>query len=301
MAAQPLPTPPTGTGHGPTPGDAVTWWGHATTVIELDGTALLTDPLLRPGVGPFGWGPLRWAHARPPHGLARQVSAVLISHLHHDHLDLPSLASVPPGVPIVVPAGGGRYLTRHLRADVVEVVEGEELAVGEVTVQAVHARHDGRRWPLGPPVAALGYLVTGPARPGAAPGPSPAAPPSTGAVATRPCVYFAGDTDLYPAMAELAEHGLTLALLPVGGWGLSLGEGHLDAHRAARALQLLRPAAAVPIHWGGLRVPVVWRSRPHLFHTPGTEFAEHAAELAPDVQVLVSELGDRVALPEPRR
>ncbi len=207
---------------------------------------------------------------------------------------------MPAGVPVVVPAGGARYVGRHVRADVVEVTEGDQVRIGEVTVRAVHAEHDGRRWPLGPAVAALGYLLTGPARPGAAPGPSPAAPPSTGAVATLPCVYFAGDTDVYP------PDGRARPAPPVdgaaAGRGLGCDAGHRppDARRAAQALQLLQPAAALPIHWGGLRVPVVWRSRPHLFHTPGTEFAEHAAELAPDVQVLVSELGDRVALPEPR-
>jgi len=281
MAAQPLPTPPTGIGDRSATPDGVTWWGHATTVIHLAGASLLTDPLLRPGIGP-----LRWAHARPPHGLVRQVSAVLLSHLHHDHLDLPSLATVPAGVPVLVPAGGARYLSRHLRAEIVEVGRGDEVQLGSLTVRAVHAEHDGRRWPLGPAVPALGYLVSG-----------PAGPPGASGRSGRRTVYFAGDTDLYPQMADLARYDLALALLPVGGWGVTLGEGHLNARRAAQALQLLRPAAAIPIHWGGLRVPVLWRSRPHLFHTPGVEFAEHAAELAPAVRVTVSRLGERVDLP----
>ena len=63
-------------------------------------------------------------------------------------------------------------------------------------------------------------------------------------------VYFAGDTDMFPAMAELA--GVDLALLPVWGWGPRLGPGHMDPERAADALGVIRPRATVPIHWGTL-------------------------------------------------
>ena len=75
-------------------------------------------------------------------------------------------------------------------------------------------------------------------------------------VAGEHVIYFAGDTDIFPEMAELAPD-LDLAILPVGGWGPTLRGGHMDAVRAAKALTLLRPWTAVAIHWG-TRGPSGW-------------------------------------------
>ena len=79
---------------------------------------------------------------------------------------------------------------------------------------------------MGRPADALGYVIAGGGR----------------------RVYFAGDTELFEEMSELRP--IDLALLPVWGWGPSLNPGHLDPAGAARALALLRPRVAVPIHWG---------------------------------------------------
>jgi L-ascorbate metabolism protein UlaG (beta-lactamase superfamily) len=258
------------------PADAVTWWGHSTTMIEVGGERLLTDPLLRDRVSA-----LRWAGEPPPARLAESVSAVLVSHLHSDHLDLPSLAMFAPGTPILVPQGAGNLVRPRVRGEVREVRVGDQVKVGSVTVHVVHAEHDGRRWPVGRPVPALGYLVCGGTRGGA-------------------IVFFAGDTDLHPSMADLRDVDIGLALLPVWGWGPALGTGHLDPRRAAEALLLLEPAKAVPIHWGGLRVPVLWRVRPTRITEPGAEFARAAARIAPAVEVVVPAPGTRVAVPGPR-
>ena len=66
-------------------------------------------------------------------------------------------------------------------------------------------------------------------------------------------IYFAGDTDLFEGMATLAPD-LEIALVPIWGWGPSLGPGHLDPRRAAEALRLLQPLLAVPIHWETLHL-----------------------------------------------
>jgi len=126
----------------------------------------------------------------------------------------------------------------------------------------VPARHDGRRLPVGPHRSpALGYVVEGEAR-----------------------TYFAGDTGLFDGMAR--EVGpVDVALLPVGGWGPYLGEGHLDAGRAAQALARLAPRSAVPVHYGTYWPIGMDAVRPHEFHAPGDEFARLAAERAPDVAV----------------
>ena len=98
--------------------------------------------------------------------------------------------------------------------------------LGGVQVDAVEALHSGFRPPLGPTAPAIGFVIRG----------------------TR-SVYFAGDTDMFPGMADLGP--IDLALIPVWGWGPTLGRGlHLDPLRAAEALRLIRPRAAVPIHWG---------------------------------------------------
>lgn len=245
---------------------SVTWLGHSTVLVEAAGARVLTDPLLRPRVGLLR----RVAPAAAP--LAGEVDAVLISHVHFDHLDVPSLRRVRSRL-FVVPRGARRVLERRGLGPVVELDEGGELGVGALTVRATHAVHPARRGP-GPPPASLGFLLSGPAR-----------------------VYFAGDTEVFDGMRELAP--LDLALLPVWGWGPRVGPGHLDPAGAAEALRLLRPRVAVPIHWGTyLRLGM--RRDKGALREPPARFAQLARELAPEAGVRILAPGERLALePEP--
>jgi L-ascorbate metabolism protein UlaG (beta-lactamase superfamily) len=252
------------TGSSDAAGCTLTWWGHAAVAVTLDGVRCVTDPLLRRRIGP-----LHYRGHRPSDAEIAAVDVVLISHLHRDHTDLPSLSRFPVRTRVVVPAGGAALLRRRIRATVEELDVGEATTVGPVTVRATAADHDGRRRFGGPIAVALGYLLTG-----------------------SRSVYAAGDTDVFPGMRAMAETagagGLDVALLPVSGWGLNLGPGHMDAARAAEALALLRPRLVIPIHWGTLRVPVLWRLRPERYVTPGRDFARHAAVVAPDCRVVVA-------------
>lgn len=252
-------------------GLAVRWLGHATVLLELDGVRVLTDPVVRHRLGPL----LRHAPAVQPAWYGG-VDAVLISHSHHDHLDLPSLRRLGPGVRLVVPRGAGRWVRSAGFGRVEELEVGESLPLEALTVRGVPANHSGFRRPFGPLAAALGYLVEGTHR-----------------------VYFAGDTDLFAGMAQLGERNLDLALLPVGGWGPTLGPGHLDAHRAAHALRLLRPSMAVPIHWGTFWPIGVPRVPLGPFHRPGQAFVAYAAAMAPLVDVRLLTPGAVLRL-EPR-
>jgi L-ascorbate metabolism protein UlaG (beta-lactamase superfamily) len=248
----------------------VTYVGHATVLLELDGARLLTDPLLR----------TRVFHLRrhEPAGVEAlgRIDVVLVSHAHWDHLDVPSLRRVASSASIVVvPRGVSKHLRRsRLLAEVVEVDASEELALSGLTVTATHADHYGRRLPFGDATPSLGYVVSGSTR-----------------------TYFAGDTDLFEGMSALAP--LDLALLPVAGWGPRLPAGHLDPRRAAEALRLLRPRIAVPIHWGTYSAATWRQPRPRPDARPPAEFARDAAELAPEVDVRVIQPGDSLELPPP--
>jgi L-ascorbate metabolism protein UlaG (beta-lactamase superfamily) len=97
---------------------------------------------------------------------------------------------------------------------------------------------------------------------------------------------------MVPGMADLAP--IDAALLPVAGWGPTLGPGHMDAEQAAEAVALLRPAIAVPIHWGTLHPR--GRRRGAWFDTPPQRFASRVALLAPEVEVRVLEPGAALEL-----
>ncbi|MGD2077589.1 MAG: MBL fold metallo-hydrolase [Chloroflexota bacterium] len=248
----------------------VTYVGHATVLIELDGMRLLTDPLLRRHVG----------HLRRrfplPEEIFDNIDAVLISHLHGDHLDLPSLKRVGRDVRMIVPKGAGAYLKVRRFRDVEEIEEGGSTEVGGVKIEATRADHGGRQLPWLPWADPLGYVIDGSHE-----------------------IYFAGDTDLFPEMADIGIE-LDLALLPVWGWGPNLGKGHLNPYRAAQALEHLRPKAVIPIHWGtyspfGLEV-----LRPKFLTQPPQEFAGHAAELSPNVQVHILNPGQTYSLTNSR-
>ena len=232
--------------------------GHATVLIELDGVRLLTDPVLRARIGHL------WR--RVPIDLTElsNVDAVLLSHVHYDHLGRPSLRQLGKEVTLVVP----RSAVRALRGftDVREVDVGDEIDIGGVTVHATPAEHRSARLALRT-APSLGFVVSGSRR-----------------------IYFAGDTDLFEGMNALAG-SLDVALLPVAGWGPKVGPGHLDPLRAAQALRMLRPRIAVPIHWGTLTLPTKAASA-----DPPEEFRQHAAELAPGVEVRILEPGETLAL-----
>jgi L-ascorbate metabolism protein UlaG (beta-lactamase superfamily) len=249
--------------------DTVTWWGHATVAMHVAGVRLVTDPVLRPAVA-F----LRWAHEPPPRGLAQRTDIVLVSHPHRDHLDLPSLAMFTPGTQFLVPVGSGPLVRRVARGPVTELAVGDTATVDGVQVRATHAEHDGRRsagWtPERTAGPALGFVV------------------SAGST-----IYFAGDTDLFAGMADV-DPRLDLALLPVSGWGLTLAAGHLNPLRAAQALRMLGARRAIPIHWGSLRIPVLWRLDPSRFTAPGSDFEAHARELAPEVDAFVAARGQAI-------
>lgn len=236
-------------------------------LIDVDGTRLLTDPFLRNRLGPL----VRHGAAPAPE-TTKSLDAVLISHLHRDHADLGSLRQLRRDIPLLVPPGSRHFFARGGFRSVTELAPGTSRRVGRLEVSAVEARHDGGRRRLAEEAQAIGFLARGSRR-----------------------VYFAGDTDFFDGMRDLGPE-LDLALLPVWGWGPSLGAGHLDPTAAARAAAAISPRLAVPIHWGTLYPFGLDRFKGDRLRRPGWEFAERLHELAPQVETRVLSPGESTSL-----
>ena len=244
----------------------VTYLGHATVLIEMDGVRVLTDPLLRRRIGPL----VRLV-PMPDVPLAG-IDAILISHLHLDHCDLPSLAAVGRDTRLIVPMGAGAFLRGRGFPRVTELAWERSTALGSVEVTATEAVHGGRRPVVGPRALAAGYVLTG-----------------SGGEA----VYFAGDTDLFVGMATLpgVRDGMDVALLPVWGWGPVLGPGHLDPARAVEAAALIRPRHAMPIHAGTYYPVGLRRVYPRNIVEPPGDFAHGVSARGLPTDVLVPRPG----------
>ncbi len=243
----------------------LTYVGHATTLIELDGTRLLTDPVLGARILH-----IRRLGATPD--VPPRLDAILVSHAHYDHLDLPSLRSLPTGVPVIAPYGVASLVEQRTGHHVTGVAPGERVRVGSGDGVATPAVHDGTRLRFTRDLGAVGFVVEGTAR-----------------------VYFAGDTDVFDGMRGLAED-IDIALLPVWGWGPDVGPGHLDPEGAAKAAALLAPKVAVPIHWGTYLPYGLERKHGRLLHEPVADFRRHAERLAPQVNVIVPQVGVPIEL-----
>lgn len=254
------------------PGTRVTFVGHATVLIEMDGVRLLTDPILRPRVGPL----IRRSDA-PAEETWRGIDVVLLSHSHWDHVDYASLRMVGSDVPVVGPIGMAADLRQRGFTSAMEMRPGDDLEIGGIRIEAVPAVHKGFGPPIGSTEMALGFVVHGTQR-----------------------HYFAGDTAYFEGMADLGP-GLDVALLPVWGWGPTADPSeHLDPMGAARATAAIRPRYAVPIHWGTLHpVGLSWM-RPSTRIDPPHQFAQLVRRLAPETIVRVLPNGSSLVVPAAR-
>lgn len=248
----------------------VTWVGHATTLIELDGFRVLTDPIVTDRV----------AHLRrrvsPPQ--LPQLDVILLSHLHMDHLHLPSLRSLASGVRVVCPRGSSSLLKDLAVGEVTEVEAGDVTTLrpeGDrpaITATAVRADHSNRRGPHSRLVAEpVGYVVRSGTR----------------------SVYFAGDTDLIDEMSGLGE--IDVALIPIWGWGPTLGERHLDPRSAAAAVQRISPQRVVPIHWGTYSPLRPQRGAPKWIDEPLGDFERELAAIGLADRLVALRPGERLS------
>jgi len=227
----------------------------------MDGGRVVTDPVLVQ----------RLLHLRrysAPAPALGQVDAVLLSHAHQDHLDFRSLRRIGRATRIVAPRGCGSILRRRGFRRVDELDVGHAVEVGALKVRAIPADHPTKRMPFGGESLSVGYAIEG-----------------------EQSIAFLGDTDLFDEMAYLGP-GIDVALVPVWGWGPAIGAGHLDPESAARAMRMLQPRIAIPIHWGTLATWTLRSRQPDFLSWPGPEFARQLARLAPDVEARVLAPGE---------
>jgi L-ascorbate metabolism protein UlaG (beta-lactamase superfamily) len=217
----------------PAPGEParITWLGHAAFLVQLDGISLLVDPALMPSI--FG-GVER--NVPPPLRVEDlpEIHAVLVTHSHYDHLDLPTLRAV--GAPVVAGLGLERFFAdRDLAAT--ELGWWSSTRVGPVRITFVPAQHWSRRGPFDTNSTLWGgFVVEG----------------------SRATVYHAGDSGAFPGFAEIGERfpRIDAALLPIGAYDPPwfMEPMHLNPEQALAAFLALGAKTLVPMHWGTFKL-----------------------------------------------
>ena len=215
----------------------VTWLGHSTVLVELDGCRVLLDPVFSERASPFGWvGPSRWFP--PPIALADlpPIDAVLISHDHYDHLDWQTVSAMKDwSTTFIVPLGVGAHLVYWgvPEAHIVELDWWEQAAVGcgGLSIVATPARHASGRTVLDDDATLwAGYALIG----------------------AQHRVYYSGDTGLFPALADIGSRlgPFDLTILEVGQYGSAWPDWHMGPEQAVRAHQMVLGRVLLPVHWG---------------------------------------------------
>jgi L-ascorbate metabolism protein UlaG (beta-lactamase superfamily) len=213
---------------------AVTWFGHASALLEIDGQRVLVDPVWGYRVSPSPTiGPTRLHE--PPIALAElpPVDAVVISHDHYDHLDLPTVRELlrSQTAPFVVPLGIGEHLRKWGVPEkrIVELDWDDSITIGELTLTCTEARHFSGRFFARDTTLWASWVLAGP----------------------RHRVFFGGDTGYTPAFAGIGARlgPFDLTLLPVGAYNDAWHAIHMDPEEAMRAHGDLGGRVFLPVHW----------------------------------------------------
>lgn len=250
----------------------VTWMGHSSVLVELDGFRVLFDPVWSERCSPFTFaGPKRLHPVPTPIRELPRLDAVVISHDHYDHLDMPSIRALArTGTSFAVPLGVGADLERWgvSTARTAELDWGESVRIGErLTLTATPGRHFcGRGLSRRQHTLWASWVVAGPEH----------------------RVYHSGDTGYFDGFADVgATHGpFDLTMIQVGAYSEHWPDIHMTPEEGLRAHADLgggEPSGTLlPIHWGTF----------NLAHHPWSEPAERMMAAAPAA-------GARIAVPRP--
>lgn len=224
-------------------GIILTWVGHSTFLINLEGTTILTDPVFsdKIGVSFLGLTTLGLRRFVPP-ALAIQelppVDLILVSHAHMDHYDIPSLRRLPRGVPTILARDTTEFMADLGYSQLQELDWGQTAEVDGVRIEAVPVKHWGRRYPWDRDRGYNGLLLTKGKR----------------------SVLFGGDTAYTGKLpAAMSGRRLDLAILPIGGYNPYIAN-HASPEQAWDLFHEMRARYLVPMHWRTFRM-----SREHPF------------------------------------
>ena len=218
----------------PASGLRITWLGHSTTLVEIGGMRVLTDPMLSERASPFSFaGPRRFFAPPLPMAELPDIDAVVISHDHYDHLDMATVRALSEkGARFVVPLGIGARLEGWgiPLAQIRELDWWQSDTVGTLTITATPSRHFSGRW-LDDANETLwsGWAIASPAH----------------------RVYYSGDTALLDEMEEVGRRlgPFDVAMIEVGEYDALWSDVHLGPEQAVRASRLVRAQVLLPVHW----------------------------------------------------
>jgi L-ascorbate metabolism protein UlaG (beta-lactamase superfamily) len=242
----------------PSTGLRVTWLGHSTTVIEIDGHRLLTDPIWGERASPVGWaGPRRWYDPPMPLSALPPLDAILISHDHYDHLQYETIRALKDTDTVwITPLGVGAHLAYWgvPEARIVELDWWQSHALGDLTVHATPARHaSGRQVFDQNRTLWAGYALVGPEH----------------------RVFFSGDTGLFSALKEIGARlgPFDVTMLEIGAYFQAWPDWHLGPEQAVTAHDWLGGGGVMlPIHWG------LWSMAMHGWTEPAQRVVQAAGE-----------------------
>jgi L-ascorbate metabolism protein UlaG (beta-lactamase superfamily) len=224
---------------------AVTWLGHSTALVEIDGYRVLTDPVWSDRCSPSRTvGPQRLHPVPAPLEALPALDAVVISHDHYDHLDMDTVLALArtQRAPFVVPLGVGAHL-RQWRVPAERIIEldwNEQTRIGDLTLVCTPARHFSGRFLSRNTTLWASWAIIGP----------------------QHRAYFGGDTGYTRSFEQIGtDHGpFDLTLMPIGAYNTAWPDIHMNPEEAVRAHRDVSDAGLlVPIHWCTFRLaPHPW-------------------------------------------
>ncbi|MEU8219132.1 MBL fold metallo-hydrolase [Micromonospora taraxaci] len=254
----------------------IVWYGHASTLIEIEGRRVLLDPVWSDRCSPSGLVGPRRLH-EPPVGIDElpPLDAILISHDHYDHLDMATVRALLAGqsAPFLVPLGVGAHLDRWgVPAErIIELDWSESHRVAGLEITATAAQHfsgrglrrDGTLW--------SSWVVAG----------------------ARRKVFYTGDSGYFDGYAAIgAEHGpFDVTLMQIGAYDRAWPTIHMFPEEAVDAHVDLRGGLFVPVHWATFNLAL------HDWSEPVDRLWAEAK--ARDVRLAVPRPGERVVVDEP--
>ena len=219
----------------PATGLRVTWLGHSSVLVEIDGRRLLLDPVWAERVSPLSFAGPRRFHPPPlPLTDLPPLDAVIISHDHYDHLDRSVIRVLgASGVPFITSLGvGGRLEKWDVAPQRITELDWEQSTlVEDLTITATPARHFSGRGVLDTDRTLwASWVIAGP----------------------QHRVFFTGDTGYFSGIAQIGEgYGpFDTTLIKIGAYGPTWPDIHLTPEDAVRVHVALRGKVLVPVHWG---------------------------------------------------